>query len=205
MSEYTVWTFEDAGVTTTSTTTTTAAPTTTSTTTTTAAPAPEAVVWTNLTSATNDGGGTITSTSTNGRGVGTKYIPSGEDGYVEFRFATGAAPNSEQCVIGLDSTGSSSEAFTGFSFGVYGNLTPKLYTAEEGTLTDSGIGLTDDDILRLELSSGNIIWKRSTDGGSNFTTIKTETAAAADYYVKCDLLPNNASLFDCKILNGTAW
>lgn len=126
----------------------------------------ESVSWTSLVNATANGG-TITSTSsTNSGGISTQTIPSG-DGYVEFTVST---PNGNRAA-GL-SNGNTDTSLADIDFAIRLNGGTSAEIIEKGTYKTETT-YTTNDIFRVELTSGQVKYKKN--GSIFYTSAQTPT------------------------------
>ena len=163
-------------------------------------PTLEDITWSQLANATNSGSGTITgaNTTTPAGGTATKKFGTAEGSFV-------------QTTIGADLTAATGNPLAldnvndaNYTWNSAGNTTlanvyifSSNYQAQSGATTggatNTGIAAVAGDVMRLVKSGNDVLLRRSTDGGNNFTTIHTFTGVLSgitDVFIKAMFTAN---------------
>jgi hypothetical protein len=159
-------------------------------------------VWSGLTNTVDSTGGKIqgTSSSTPAGGMVTKKLVKSNGNYVQYTIDT--LSNSEAIVLSLCDTNDNNYTWSSSSnlirIGIFNVGDGIFYTINNTASSAIGTSTTcsNGDIIRMEVSSDNILIRHSTDGGGSFSTIATQTGAFADtstVFIKCIFAVNSSS------------
>lgn len=152
----------------------------------------EDIVWAQLTNSTNAGAGDLVSTGTTpSGGTATKKLAKVNGNYVQHTVQSSpidTAANVLAICVADDANyawSSSTNIVLATTF-VYGGIFNTTNGATDSSATSLG-SIADGNIMRMEVSGNDILIKKSTNGGSSFTTLHTWTgilSGVTDIFVK---------------------
>lgn len=85
--------------------------------------------------------------------------------------------------FGIMATNVSPTAFTDFQFAIQVNAAGNLRWGIAGAFTDTGVAMSVGYLLRLNVVANTMSWEYSTNGGSSWTSVKTNSDAVAERYI----------------------
>jgi hypothetical protein len=164
----------------------------------------EYITWGSLTDATyDDGTKTVTGSSSDGNGLGLPDF-NGADGSEVRWDIPNPSTNSDTAVCALRSdqtTGSWTARNGTVKHSIYHSV-GKIYTSLNGVHPNSNINVTAGSIFSLLRSGSNLIYRYSTDGGENWTTIRTETYISGAVYFACYVIGSGKFVKNARVKNA---
>lgn len=122
------------------------------------------------------------------------------DGYVEFEISSSLAVLALNTVIN-ESIVSQTEA----EYGIFHAGSGEFFTILNDVLTNNIVGIGVGDILRIERSGTDLLYRYSTDGGSNFTTQRTESVGLSDLFIQVNTVNLSALYMDDISIGGASY